>query len=61
MHADNVRQIVMACDRCRTVVELDGGEVFEDLEQKAKRSGFQPERTLIEISGRCGRCEGSAA
>lgn len=59
-HGENVRQIVMACDRCRTVLELDGSSVFKDLELQATRLGFAPERTLIEISGRCGACDGRA-
>ena len=55
-HAANLRQIVLACERCSTVAEIAGDDVFDEIGRLAAATGFIPGRALIEISGRCGDC-----
>jgi Fur family transcriptional regulator, zinc uptake regulator len=55
-HAANLRQIILACERCNTVAEISGETVFDEIAQLAKTAGFSATRTLVEISGQCGRC-----
>ena len=55
-HAENHRQIVLACETCSTVAEISADDVFDELSRKADAAGFSATRTLIEISGTCRRC-----
>jgi len=55
-HDENARQVIISCDRCQSVAEIDAAAIFEELERRLEAVGFAPERTMIEISGTCGRC-----
>lgn len=51
---------LLICEGCGIVAELDSPETFASLTRQATAQGFRPERTVVEISGRCGHCAGSA-
>ena len=56
---DGKPAVLMICDSCCTVAELDVPEVFEHIAQKAMERDFTPTRTLIEMSGTCDACDGA--
>jgi len=51
---------LLICEACGIVAELDSPDTFAALGQQAAAQGFKAERTVVEISGRCGHCAGSA-
>jgi Fur family zinc uptake transcriptional regulator len=51
---------LLICEGCGIVAELDSPETFDSLATQAAVQGFRVERTVIEMSGRCGHCAGSA-
>lgn len=55
-HAGDRRQVVLACEVCGGVAEVQGESVFASLAAIAKGASFAPARTLVEIIGACGRC-----
>ena len=59
-HAGDRRQIVLACDSCEAVAEVPGEQVFVDITAAALTTGFQPSRALVEVIGRCRRCQARA-
>ena len=48
------------CEDCGTVTEHVDTRVAQDIATLSKRSGFTPERSVIEIRGRCGTCRADA-
>jgi Fe2+ or Zn2+ uptake regulation protein len=50
----------MTQNRRHTVAELDSPDTYSTLAKQAAMQGFRAERTVIEMSGRCGHCQGSA-
>ncbi|CBA16545.1 transcriptional repressor [Xanthomonas albilineans] len=46
----------LICDRCHSAVELEDRDVVEQLEQRAKALGFQPQAQTLEVHGLCARC-----
>lgn len=59
-HAANLRQIILACEQCNTVAEIGGDDVIKEIGRLAETAGFTTARTLVEISGTCGRCSKAA-
>lgn len=53
------RAILLLCEDCGRVAELEAAPVFSDLERRAATTGFRPRSAMIELSGYCGHC-GSA-
>lgn len=51
---------LLICDQCGTVAELDAPIVFAGLKELAMAQGFAEQRTVIEMSGICAACRGSA-
>jgi Fur family zinc uptake transcriptional regulator len=51
---------LLICEGCGIVAELDSPETFSTLAKQAAMQGFRAQRTVIEMSGRCGHCAGSA-
>ena len=49
--------VFVICDDCGNVEEHIYAGLNSSLENISKRSGFVPERPIIEIHGRCGDCE----
>lgn len=50
------RAVLMVCDGCGTVGELDAPLVFEALEGLAADKRFDIRRPVVELSGRCSQC-----
>ena len=55
-HAPDRSQIILACERCGQVAEIDGDQVFAALGAAIERASFEPHRTVTEISGVCAAC-----
>lgn len=55
-HAAAWRQIVLACERCGMVAEVPGEPVFDGIAGAARKAGFVPSRSVVEVAGACGRC-----
>ena len=53
--------ILSICDDCGSVEEHADTAVLDDLARLAARSGFTPDRQIVELHGRCGDCAGKAA
>ena len=51
---------LLICEHCGMVAELDSPDTFETLVRAASAQGFQPNRTVVEMSGLCAACRGSA-
>ena len=44
------------CDDCGNVTEHFDEQLADNIEKVAKRSGFTPDRSIIEIHGQCDDC-----
>lgn len=49
--------IFLICDNCGQAVHLDDDTITKSVRSAAKSAGFQPERPVIEVHGRCSDCE----
>jgi Fur family zinc uptake transcriptional regulator len=47
------------CERCGTVAEIDDPDFQSFIDGISKRTGFQPEKTTVEIRGLCKACAAS--
>jgi Fur family transcriptional regulator, zinc uptake regulator len=54
--APHGRPLVLVCETCGQVAELDADAVFSALDSALGRSGFTARRTITEISGTCAGC-----
>lgn len=50
------RPIVMACEKCGAVAEVDSEGVFETIDKVARAANFKPRVKFVEVSGTCPRC-----
>ena len=48
--------IFLVCDACGQTVHLDDDRITRGVRSAAAATGFQPERPVIEVRGRCGDC-----
>ncbi len=55
-HPPDHDQVVLACDRCGRVAEIDGIKVFQALQSTLQQADFLARRTVTEISGTCAAC-----
>ncbi len=51
---------LLICEACGTVAELDIPDAFARVAKAAQSHDFHPARTLIEMAGTCGTCQGGA-
>ena len=51
--------VLLICEKCGTVAELEAPESFRRIKDAAVAQGFVPAHTLIEMSGTCGPCAGA--
>jgi Fur family transcriptional regulator, zinc uptake regulator len=51
------RAVLMVCEHCGTVGEVEAASVFDRLDVLATDKGFQTRRVVIELSGRCAPCD----
>jgi Fur family zinc uptake transcriptional regulator len=57
---DGLPAVMLICDTCGLVAELDAAEVFDRLRMAAASDGFASERIMVEIAGQCRFCRGEA-
>lgn len=50
------RPIVLACEKCGAVAEVDSEGIFETIDKIARGAGFKPRVKFVEVSGTCPRC-----
>jgi Fur family transcriptional regulator, zinc uptake regulator len=50
------RGIFLICEKCQDVQEVTDKKTSDALAAAAAHSGFQPQRTIVELHGRCGAC-----
>jgi Fur family zinc uptake transcriptional regulator len=55
------RAVLMVCERCGTVDELEAASVFDRLDSLSSGGGFEIRRAVIELSGFCAPCQGDEA
>ena len=54
------RQLVLACERCSSVAEVDGAAVFAAIDEVAERASFSASSAkgaVVEVWGLCGNCQ----
>ncbi len=49
--------VMLVCERCGLVAELDAPEVFEKLQSAAQGQGFAIQRSVMELTGLCAACQ----
>lgn len=50
------RPIVLACEKCGAVAEVDSEGIFETINKIARGANFKPRVKFVEVSGTCPRC-----
>lgn len=60
-HATKGRPIFLACERCGSVLEAEAQAIFDQINDTARRSGFEPRVKFVEVSGVCGQCAARAS
>jgi Fur family zinc uptake transcriptional regulator len=53
--------VFLLCDGCGKAVHLDDDGLGRDLRDRALALGFQPEKPVIELRGRCSACVAGSA
>jgi len=48
--------IFLVCDRCGATTHVDDDALAKGVRDRARAAGFQPERPVIEVRGRCADC-----
>jgi len=48
--------IFLVCDRCGQATHLDDDRISGGVRSAARKAGFEPERPVIEVRGRCAAC-----
>lgn len=48
--------VLLICDQCGIVAEMEAGDLVSDLEARAASLGFQCSVTMVEVMGCCGDC-----
>ncbi|OYV39589.1 MAG: transcriptional repressor [Rhodospirillales bacterium 20-64-7] len=54
-HAHDAAQFLI-CGRCGSVAELEDPAIGEALARAAQRTGFKPQRAVVEVEGLCAAC-----
>src|SRR5262245_22280486 len=55
-----VRRLVLACEACSRVAEVDGSRVFESIDKSAGQARFSARTAVVEVWGLCASCAGNA-
>jgi Fur family zinc uptake transcriptional regulator len=51
-----LRQLVLACEGCGRVAEVDGDKVFAAIDRSAGQAAFAARAAVVEVWGRCASC-----
>ena len=54
----DMRQLVLACETCGRVAEVDGDKVFTAIDTAAGTTGFSAKGAVVEVWGLCAECAG---
>jgi Fur family zinc uptake transcriptional regulator len=57
---DGTPAAMLICESCGLVEELDVPALFQGLAEAAAARGFDPRRSVVELSGRCAHCKEAA-
>ena len=52
------RQLVLACESCFRIAEVDAGKVFSAIDKSADTAAFRPTGAIVEVWGLCAACAG---
>lgn len=55
-HPGDRHQVVLSCEHCGVVAEVEGEGVFQSIAGAARTAGFAPKRSVVEVAGACERC-----
>jgi Fur family zinc uptake transcriptional regulator len=58
------RQLVLACEQCGSIAEVDGAKVFTAIDRTADAASFSASSArgpVVEVWGLCGNCSGKGA
>ncbi len=50
------RPIFLSCEKCGTVQEVDGDDIFHAIDAAAHGAKFEPRVRFVEVSGTCPEC-----
>jgi len=50
--------IFLVCDSCGQTTHIDDDAITRTVRSAARSAGFQPERPVIEVRGKCADCDG---
>jgi Fur family zinc uptake transcriptional regulator len=53
-----MRRLVLACEACGRVAEVDGGRAFAAIDKSAGAAAFTAHAAVIEVWGLCANCAG---
>jgi len=53
-----MRQLVLACEACGRVAEVDADKVFAAIDKSAGSAGFSTKGAVVEVWGLCANCAG---
>jgi len=53
------RQLVLACETCGRIAEVDAGKVFSAIDRSADSADFFPKGAVVEVWGVCATCAGT--
>jgi Fur family zinc uptake transcriptional regulator len=51
--------IFLVCDHCGQTTHVDDDNLTQSVRAAARKAGFEPDRPVIEVRGRCAACGGS--
>jgi len=54
--AHAMRRLVLACETCGLVAEVDGAKVFAAIDKQASTASFAAEGAVVEVWGLCANC-----
>lgn len=55
-HDVRTRHLVLSCDRCGRIAEVDGNKAFAAIDKAAASAGFSPTSAVVEVGGLCADC-----
>jgi Fur family zinc uptake transcriptional regulator len=55
-HDVRTRHLVLSCESCGRIAEVDGNKAFAAIDKAAASAAFSPEGAVVEVRGRCADC-----
>jgi Fur family transcriptional regulator, zinc uptake regulator len=55
-HDVRTRHLVLSCDSCGRIAEVDGNKAFAAIDKAAASAGFSPKSAVVEVWGVCADC-----